>query len=168
MTEENDSIEQAIRAAFDAGDHERAATLTIENYGQELLGFLISHMRNADDASEAFAQFSEVFWKTLPEFEWRCSARTWAYKLARRAASQFRRREHKHAVLQPLSQLSQAVDRVRTATVAYQRTAVKDRFQQLRDQLAPEDQMLLVLRVDRGLSWLELAEIMLGEGEAAD
>jgi RNA polymerase sigma-70 factor (ECF subfamily) len=87
--------------------------------------------------------------------------------LARRSASQFRRREHKHAGAQPLSQLSIAVDRVRTATVAYLRTAVKDRFQQLRDQLAPEDQTLLVLRVDRGLSWLELAEVMLAETEPA-
>ena len=166
MSDDHEATEKLIRAAFDAGDHERAATLTIEHYGSELLGFLISHMRDPDDAGEVFGQFSEVFWQTLPRFEWRCSARTWAYKLARRAASHYRRREKKHGADRPLTQLSRlsiAVDRVRSATAAYKRTDVKDRFRELREQLPQEDQTLLILRVDRGLSWLELAEIMLGD-----
>ena len=169
MSEDREAIEKLIRAAFDAQDYEHAATLTIEHYGAELLGFLVSHMRNTEDASEVFGEFSEQFWKTLPSFEWRCSARTWAYTLARRAASHYRKRERRHGIDQPLTQLSRlsiAVERVRTATVAFKRTEVKDRFQELREQLEPEDQTLLILRVDRGLSWLELAEIMLGS-EAA-
>lgn len=167
MSDEREALEQRIRQAFEAGDHERAATLTIEAYGGEILGFLAAHLGDADEAGEVFAQFSEDFWKTLPSFQWRCSARTWAYKLARRAASHQRRREKKHGRNQPLtgaSRLSQAVARVRTATVAYKRTDVKDRFQALREQLPAEDQTVLILRVDRGLSWLELAEVMLGEG----
>jgi RNA polymerase sigma-70 factor, ECF subfamily len=39
---------------------------------------------------------------------------------------------------------------------------VKDRFQELRAQLPEADQALLILRVDRDLGWLELAEILLG------
>src|SRR5262249_38653602 len=135
----------------------------------ELLGFLVTYMRNADDAAEVFGDFSEQFWKSLPTFEWRCSARTWAYMLARRAASQYRRRERRHEADRPLTQLprlSIAVERVRTGTIAYRRTDVKDRFQELREQLDPEDQTILILRVDRDLSWLELAQIMLG-GEPA-
>lgn len=114
--------------------------------------------------SELFGQFSEDFWRSWHRFEWRCSVRTWAYKLARRAAIHHLGRERRYEQqVQPLgSQLSLAVERVRTATVAYQRTDVKDRFQQLRAQLPEEDQALLILRVDRDLSWLELAEIMLG------
>jgi RNA polymerase sigma-70 factor (ECF subfamily) len=164
--EERDAVETAIRAACAAGDYERGATLTIEHYGAELLGFLTSQARDPDVAGEVFGHFSEVFWKTLPAFEWRCSARTWAYKLARRSLSDVRRREKKYGGAQgltKLSQLSAVVERVRTATHAYKRTAIKDGFQALREQLTPEDQTLLVLRVDRGLSWLELAEVMLGE-----
>jgi RNA polymerase sigma-70 factor (ECF subfamily) len=166
MSDDHNAIEKLIRAAFDAADYERAATLTIEHYGPELLGFLVRRLRDTDEAGEVFAQFSEEFWRTLPRFEWRCSARTFAYKLARRAASQHRRRERRHDRDRPLAQLSQlsiAVERVRTATVAYKRTDVKDRFQALREQLPAEDQSLVILRVDRGLSWLELAEIMLGD-----
>jgi RNA polymerase sigma-70 factor (ECF subfamily) len=92
--------------------------------------------------------------------------RTWAYTLARRTAGHYRRRERRNDAGQPLTQLSRlsvAVERVRTATLAYRRTDVKDRFQELREQLAEEDQTVLILRIDRGLSWLELAQIMLGE-----
>jgi RNA polymerase sigma-70 factor (ECF subfamily) len=130
------------------------------------MGFLVTYVRDAEDAAEVFADFSEQLWKSLPRFEWRCSARTWAYMLARRAARHYRRRERKHDAVKPLTQLSRlsaAVERVRTGTIAFQRTEVKDRFQELRLQLDPEDQTLLVLRVDRDLSWLELARIMLGD-----
>ena len=164
MNDDRTAIETLIRAAWDADDLERAAALTIEHYGPELLGFLINLTRDAQLANELFGQFCENFWRTWPRFEWRCSVRTWVYKLARRAAIHElgrERRYEQHAL--PLgSQLSLAVERVRTATRAYQRTNVKDRFQELRAQLPEEDQALLVLRVDRDLSWLELAEIMLG------
>jgi RNA polymerase sigma-70 factor (ECF subfamily) len=164
MTDPRDAIEPQIREAFDARHFERAATLTIEQYGPELLGFLISHLRDEDAASEVFADFSEQFWETFPTFEWRCTVRTWAYKLARRAAGRYRKKARRRDRAQPLadlSQLSLAIERVRTATVVYKRTEVKDRFQELRAALPEEDQTLLVLRVDRGLSWLELAEVML-------
>lgn len=169
MSDDREGNEAPIRAAFDAQDFERAATLAVELYGKELIGFLVGHMRDADVAADVFQLWSELFWRTLPSFEWRCSVRTWAYKLVRRTAGQYRRRELRHDGGQGLthpSRLSIAVERVRTATVAYRRTGVKDRFQELREQLSEEDQTVLMLRVDRGLSWLELAEIMLGD-EAA-
>jgi len=38
----------------------------------------------------------------------------------------------------------------------------------LRDALDPDDRTLLVLRVDRGLSWEEVARVMLGVETTAD
>lgn len=169
MDPDRDAIERQIREAFDAGDQQRAATLTIEHYGPELYGFLVVSMRNTDDAGEAFAQFSEAFWRALPTFEWRCSARTFAYKLLRNAAADYHRRERKHDRDRPLSQLSMlsvAVERLRTATAAYKRTEIKDAFRLLVEQLPDDDQQLIVLRIDRGLDFLEIAEVMLGD-EAA-
>ena len=52
---------------------------------------------------------------------------------------------------------------LRSATVTYLKTESKDRFAALRESLPVEDQTLLILRVDRGLAWDELARIMLGE-----
>lgn len=168
---EADQIERLIRDAFDARSFERAATLTIEYYGPELLGFLTSHLHDDESASEVFADFSEALWKALPAFEWRCSIRTFAYKLARRTAGHYRKgaRRRERLQLRPeLSELSGAVDRLRTATAAYKRTDVQLRFQVLRAKLPEEDQMLLVLRVDRGLSWLELAEVALADELSPD
>lgn len=168
---EKPDVEKLVRDAFDARQYERAATLTIEYYGPELLGFLVGYLRDADAASEVFADFSEAFWKALPAFELRCSIRTFAYKIARRTAGHYRdgaqRRRRAH-VPSELTALTGAVERVRTATVVYLRTEIKDQFQQLRASLPEEDQLLLVLRVDRGLSWIELAEVVLADEPAPD
>jgi RNA polymerase sigma-70 factor (ECF subfamily) len=170
MGEHSETLERRIREAFEAGSHARAATLTIEQYGPELLGFLLSQCRDADTAHEIFAQFCAQFWETLSSFEWRCSMRTWVYKLVRHAAARQRRGERARGPARPLthpSELSIAAERVRTVTAMHQRTDVKDRLQELRATLPREEQELLILRVDRGLSWLELAEVMTGPGEPA-
>jgi len=164
MRETQERSEQAIRAAIDKGDRDHAATLAIELYGHEIFSFIGSQLREPLAAGDAFSDFSELFWRTLPSFEWRCSVRTWMYLLSRRALSSERRdaqRRRKHEVLASISHLPQAVARARTATAVHLRTATKDRFQDLRSELSEEDQMVLVLRVDRSLSWAELAEVML-------
>jgi len=170
MAIEPNAVEAQIRAAFDAPDYERAASLAIAYYGGEVYGFLRGQLRDEESAREVFAQFSAVFWQTLPRFRWACSMRTWAYKLARSEARRHRQRERKHhaaRVSDELALLSNVDDRSRTTTAPYRRTTVKDCFQQMRGDLRAEDRELLALRVDRGLSWLELAEVMSEGGSAA-
>ena len=55
---------------------------------------------------------------------------------------------------------------VRTTTAVHMRTEVKSRVAELRDSLAPEDRELLMLRVDRNLSWMDLATVLRGEDDA--
>jgi len=52
------------------------------------------------------------------------------------------------------------VDRVRSATQAFARTDAKDRVRALRERLPDDDQTVLILRVDRSLSWRELVLVM--------
>jgi RNA polymerase sigma-70 factor (ECF subfamily) len=52
----------------------------------------------------------------------------------------------------------------RTTTAAFRRTSTKDRVRALRDRLEPDDQLLLVLRVDRGMEFREIAAV-LADGE---
>jgi RNA polymerase sigma-70 factor (ECF subfamily) len=54
---------------------------------------------------------------------------------------------------------------VRSATAVHLRTETKTAVQKLRDELAPDEQTLLILRIDRDLGWREVAEVM-GEQEA--
>jgi RNA polymerase sigma-70 factor, ECF subfamily len=154
--------EQRIREAHSAGQLELAATLTLETYGSEVLSFLCSRLRGTSDAQETFSMFVEDLWTGLPAFAWRCSMRTWAYTLARNAATRYAIAPGQRVERSFGSEISQLAERLRSATDVYQKTELKDRFRALRERLEPDDQMLLVLRVDRNLAWRELALAMTG------
>jgi len=157
-------VEREVRAACDAGDHARAATLALRGYGGELYSFLSALHRDAAD--DVFAMFSANLWRGLPGFTWSCTLRTWAYTIARNTSHRFRRGERRARANVPLDEAS-AVDRladeIRTATKSYLRTEAKNRFAALRATLEPEDQELLILRVDRQLEWNELATALADE-----
>jgi RNA polymerase sigma-70 factor (ECF subfamily) len=172
MSERDQDEDAAIRRAFDAGDLELAATRALEAHGSEILSFLVARLRSMSEGQEAFSMFAEDLWRGLPAFGWRCSIRTWTYALARNAANRHvavaQRRPERNLALSQAGSVSQAVERVRSATQIHQRTDVKDRVRALREQLEPDDQMLLLLRVDRDLSWRDTAIAMCSEQELDD
>lgn len=156
-------LEERIRDSREKGDLRGAAARAIEGYGSELYGFLVALLRNEDDASEVFSQTSEDLWAGLPRFEGRCSMRTWLYSLARHAAARFRRAPHRRAALHLTpSELSDVAQRVRTETQVHLRTDVKNQFAKIRDSLDEDDRALLVLRVDRAMSWADIACVLGG------
>lgn len=161
--------EHTIRAAFDAGQMQDAASAVLSVYGDEILSFVHSRLRDRVDSEEAFAMFAEDLWNGLPSFGWRSSVRTWAYTLARNAtiryASSSKRQAARNLRLSCPDAVAAMVERVRNTTECYKRTAVKDRFRALREQLDLEDQTLLILRVDRNMSWRELAQTLSGDVE---
>jgi RNA polymerase sigma-70 factor (ECF subfamily) len=166
---DRDALEDRIRSHFDAGDKKRAATMLLEGYGREVLGFLIARMRDRDAASEVFSQFTEDLWKGLDGFRWQCSARVWAYTLARHAASRYigdaQKRRARNVPLSRAGPLSAIEQRIRTSTIAAARTESRSRLARLRESLPVEDQTLLILRVNRKLDWKEIAQVMSYEGK---
>jgi RNA polymerase sigma-70 factor (ECF subfamily) len=164
------ALEAEIRAEHRAGDHQRAATIALEHYGPEILGYLISKMRSESEAAEVFSAFCLDLWAGLARFEWRCSFRTWAYALASHAAARHHRDPKRWRAL-PLEahpHLSALEAKIRTHTAPFRRTGVKSKVRALRDELAAEDQELLTLRIDKGLSWEDVARVMLGPDALAD
>jgi RNA polymerase sigma-70 factor (ECF subfamily) len=163
--------EERIRALAEGGDKHAAATALLEAYGRELLGFLIARLRDSDMASEVFSQFTEDLWRGLDGFRWQCSARVWAYALVRHAASRHLKDAHKRRGRQvPFSRagpLSQLEEKLRTATRTVARTEARSRIAQLREALPPDDQTLIILRVNRKLDWKDIAQVMVYEGEIA-
>ncbi len=172
MGDEQTDLEQRIRRAWDAKDFDAVATLTIEAYADQILSFLSARLRSQSDGQEAFSMFVEDLWIGLPQFGWRCSMRTWAYTLARNAANRYATSPHhrieRNLTLSQPSRLSALVERVRTATQVHQRTDVKDRFRALRERLEPDDQTLLMLRIDRDMAWRDIAITMAGDGNLDD
>ncbi len=168
-------VEAHIERACRAGDYNTAATLAIDHYGGEILAFLISRVRSVSDGEEVFATFAEKLWIGLPTFEWRSTLRSWAYRLARNASNDYASAAHnKRGRRVPISQASPswdasaAVERARTTTARYRKTDAKDRVRALREALSADDQMLLILRVDRGMDFRELAAAMADGQEAVD
>jgi RNA polymerase sigma-70 factor (ECF subfamily) len=157
---DREANELRIRDACARGEFEQAATLGLETYGREVLAFLMSRV-GQQRGDEVFSEFLEDFWRGLPGFAWRSSLRSWAYTLARHAVSRHLRSERRRDRVGVTSAgVSAVAERVRTETAAHFKTAVKDRFRELREQLPEDDQTLLILRIDRKLSWRELACVM--------
>jgi RNA polymerase sigma-70 factor, ECF subfamily len=154
-----EETEARIRELHDGGATDEAVTLVVETYGSEVFGFLVSRFRDDDTATEAFAQTCEDLVASMRSFGWRCSMRTWMYKLARSAATKQTRGLRKKRGEVPLSQASEVAEKLSSRTRDWLRTEVKDAFSDLRAELAPEDQTLLILRVDRALEWNEIADV---------
>jgi RNA polymerase sigma-70 factor (ECF subfamily) len=162
-----DALEARIRERWDADDLPGAATEALRGYGLEVLTYLVAITRDESEASEVYSAFCEAMWRGLPDFHWQCTFRTWAYVLARHALSRRRRDPFRNgARAVPLSRAPEVfriADDVRSQTLKFLRTEVKDRVALLREQLDPEDQSLIILRVNRRLSWDEIARIMCEE-----
>ena len=163
-------IERAIRERFEAGDLHGAATAGLRGYGPEILGVLVSLHRDEAQAAEVFSEFTERLWRGLARFAWESSFRTWAFTIARNASRSHAEAARARAV-SPLpsgSALSAIAEQVRTETLPYLRTEVKDGFARLRQALPEDDQLLLVLRVDKDLSWNDVARVLRGDDGPLD
>src|ERR1700679_11597 len=169
--EQREAHEQRIRDRCDAGDTKGAATALLEAYGGEVLGFLVARLRDREAAAEVFSRFTEDLWKGMGAFRWECSARVWAYMLARHAASHHLRHERRyrgrHVSLARAGPLSALEERIRTATLTSARTEARSRAAKLRERLPIEDQTLLILRINRRLGWREIALVMAKDGVGA-
>lgn len=165
MAAEHAALDQAIETALDERRFDAAATETIRGYGPQLLGYLRATLRDPVDADEAFAMCCADLWQALPHFRRECRMRVWVYRLAwtaamRVAGDTYRRKRRRLAT----GELSALVEQVRSQTVPHQRSSVRDAVTRLRDELATEDRALLILKVDRRLSWSEIAEVLAQDG----
>ena len=160
-THKREQLEKLVKESWESGDFDEATRLCIKELGPEIIGFLDARLHSLSDAEEVFCLFAEDLWRGLKKFEWRSTVRVWAYSLAINAANRYlsapQRRRERNLTLSRIEFLQKAVDRVRTTTVAYLRTQTKTRVQKLREMLPQQDQTVLILRVDRGFSWRELA-----------
>lgn len=163
-------LERAIQDRLGRGDIDGGIELAMRGYGPEIFSFLVALHRDEDAACEVFSRFAEGLWRGIGVFSWESPFRTWAYGVARKASLKHRRdvrrRSARFAPLPEGSVISQMEEIVRTETMPHLRTEVRTRIMELRDSLDPEERELLMLRIDRELSWPELALVMQEEGEA--
>lgn len=164
----NVEVEVAIRERFEANDLHAAATLAIQGYGGEVCGYLAAILGDDELAREVFAEAAAEMWRDLSRFRWEASFRTWIYALARhRLAAHLKRHGRQRTV--GLSEAPESAAQhvpARTTTAPWRRTDVKDTVRRLRQSLSHTDRELLVLRIDRGMSWRQIAQIVGGQEPA--
>ena len=167
MPAEAHEYEGEVQRLCGQGRHREAAEIGLRRLGPEVFGFLVGVLRSEDDAQEIFSLFAERFWSNLPGFRWDCSLRTWAYVIARNESHRFRRKEVSPRKKQaPLSEAGELAEVIRSETVSMLKTERRSKLIELRDELDEEDRALLVLRVDRGLEWQDVARAMSGAAAA--
>jgi RNA polymerase sigma-70 factor (ECF subfamily) len=156
-----EAVEVEVVHLLELGDLQSAAATILHGYGPAILGYLAALARDEDRADDAFSQFCEDLWRGLPGFRRDASVRTWVYKLAwhawlRNERDAFRRHGR------PISsgEMSRLAAEVRSTTALHLRSEAKDAVARLREQLTTAEQSLLVLRIDRALSWAEVASVM--------
>jgi RNA polymerase sigma-70 factor, ECF subfamily len=155
-----------LRGLCESGRLAEAATRALSAHGAEIMSYLAGSMPDETAAREAFSIFCFALWQELPRFRWECSFRTWAYILARHAIGRVARDRDKarvHVSLPP--EVEEMAASVRSATPDYLKSTVRKKVAALRRELDPEDQQLLILRVNRKLPWEDIALVVLGPGE---
>lgn len=164
VAEPREQAEQVLHALCTRGEYGAAVELAMRTYGPELRRLMASVLHHPELAKDAFGLFSENLVKGLPGFRWESSFRTWAYRLARNAC--YHQLHSPSLREQPVSEpAANEPQRHRTDTHPWQRTAVKERFRALREQLEPQERMLLMLRVDQRQPWTEIARVMVESDE---
>jgi RNA polymerase sigma-70 factor (ECF subfamily) len=155
-------VEALVGQALERGDLEAAATAAIRGYGPEVLSYLVTLLRGEAAAGEVFSEFCEELWRALPAFRRAASLRTWAYRIAWCRAVDFIRGEARERARRPPAPaaISSVAAELRSSTAAYLRTSMKDRMRELRAQLAPDEQTLLILRLNRELSFRDVGAVM--------
>jgi RNA polymerase sigma-70 factor (ECF subfamily) len=150
-----------LREALGGGRVADAATRALEVYGDEIYSLLAALHRSEGDAGDVFSLFCEHLWKGLPGFQGRSSFRTWAYTLAWNASARYRSQQRgRREVPVSDSEFLRLAERVRTGTQSRLKAEKRSRLRELRDTLPPEDQTILILRVERELDWRDLARVL--------
>jgi len=163
-----DALANRVRGHLEANDSSRAVAEVVEQLGPELLGYLHAVLPSPDDADDIFGQYCERLVVGIERFRGDSSLRTWSYRIVRNLIIDAARSRQRSPVRRALTaEIVGVADRVRSQTATHLRSVVKDRFSQMRAALPEEERTLLVLRIDRQLSWKEVATIMLDDTDTA-
>ena len=152
---ECDPIETRIRVVMAYADWRTATKLVLDVYGAELFGFAMALTADEIHAEDVFAHAAADVLRQLPNFRGDCSIRAWTYRLVRHAWLRQLREPMRRQALAP-----ELAAKTRTITQTFRRPEVKAALDAIRGDLGPEDQTLLILRVDRRLTWREIARVM--------
>lgn len=150
------------------GDVPGAAGALFHALGAEIAGYLAASCRDGETAREAYARTQEAVLRGLPGFDGRSSLRTWLYVVARSQLLRVLRDDARRTRrLTPIDHHPEAWDRPVPRSTTQPSASRFDELRRLRAMLSEEDREILVLRVERDLSWEEVARVFAGDSADA-
>lgn len=150
-------LDVRVKALLAEGREHEAVTEIVRALAPRMLGYVNGVLLDRDAAQEVWAAACLQLWSSIEGFEGRSAIETWVYTVVRSALATWlrapaRRRERLVRELEPVVEQ-------RSPTPVWKSTPVRDAARALREKLTPEERELLILRIDRRLSWRTLAEI---------
>jgi len=165
-------LEQEVRQRRLDQDVRGAVQRVLEVLGADVVRVIHARFAREEATAEVFSRFAEDLLRGLPQFDFRCPLRAWVFMLARNAGNRYLdrdlRRERRNRPLSDAPELLLAVDALRTKTMPLIDTEREQRLAALRAELREPDQLLLMLRIDRELDFLEMALVFLGDERASE
>lgn len=161
------AIDVEVLELLARGAVKEAATLALRAHGPEVLGYLENVVGDPDDARDVFQRFAEDLWKWLPSYRGG-SLRAAAYRIAWHAAARFRREAWRRRKQRMRTTMASRIAASIASPESRLASTPGDRIARLRASLEPEERSLLILRLDRELSWKEVAEVLTSEGDPVD
>lgn len=156
--------EHRIAELLKGGNVRAAAAALYRAYSSEIFRFLWHRFDEEADAEDACAEcFANIF-QALPEFRFEASFRTWAYRIARNAAS-YRRRTDGRWRERFVHDASTAAEMVaaaarRESTAAYKLTRNKDALRGMRAEVVKEPLVHDIFALlECRMSWDEITAI---------
>jgi len=159
----DDEVQELLRA----GRREDALGAALRAYGPGVLGYLESVLGDPDDARDVFQTFAEDLWAWLPSYRGG-SLRAAAYRIGRHGAARFRREAWRRRRERMRTTMASRIAASIASPESRLATKPQDRLARLREALDPDERTLLILRLDRELSWNEVAEVLSEEGDPVD
>jgi RNA polymerase sigma-70 factor (ECF subfamily) len=150
-------LEAEIRELLGRGEAMAAAQDALWSYGPEIFGFLVAVLDDRRAAGTVYANTCRHLERHMATVRWTCSLRTWMYAIARQELRLHRCAKVRRSRPSPPS--PDHADAGRTPRRHVTRNAT---VAALRRRLPPEDRELLILRIDRGLHWRDVAITALG------
>lgn len=145
-------VDQQIAALVTAGDIDRAARVAIDSFGPEVLTLLVALLGDEVSAKAVHVSFPDALRQSFATYRGECTPRTWSYLIGNHLAQAHIRRTQVG--------LPPSTTPARSEVVAA--AATIDGLERARAALSSDDRALLVMRVDRSMSWAEVAQVFLG------
>jgi len=158
-------LETRIAGLVDRGDLQQALVVLLEGYGPEVRSYLHALLTDPEAAEDANSVFRVNVWKGLATWRREASARSWAYRVAWNAATRHHRDPWRRRRVRLPESAASRLAQLPVSSTGRSRERKLEELAELRAGLAPGEQTLLILKVDRNLSWSEVAAVLAEEGQ---